>query len=294
MLKSMTGFGRGESSGDCYKIGVEIKSVNHRYRDIDLHLPKLFGAMETPIKKVVAASLARGKIDLFVSFEEHLPREKKISVDKDLAIAYHKALQELSQTLGIPAPDSVYAVAVYPEVLTADDTAADAAFFQESLLAAVAAAVRQAAEMRGVEGAHLEADLRARINILADTADAIEKRAPIIVEEYRARLAAKLEELLSAANFQVEEPRLLQEVLIFSEKISCTEEIVRLQSHFKQFRETMDLSVPVGRKLDFIVQEMNREVNTIASKANDAETVRLAVEMKSEIEKVREQVQNIE
>lgn len=289
----MTGYGQSEYRDQNCKITVEIRSVNHRYGDISIHLPRAFYAQEDAIKKIVATKLARGKVDVFISFEAYNTQTKKIKVDKDLAIAYYEVLLDISKTVSISPPNSVYDIAAYPDVLQlAEDTNVNDEC-RDQVLVTTEQAVTQLVKMRAKEGEHLADDLLMRINILENYVDAIEKRAPQIITEYQHRLTARITELLAAADLDTS--RLLQEVLLFSEKVNCTEELVRLQSHFKQFKTAiMTAEKPIGRKLDFIIQEMNREANTIASKANDAETTKLIVDVKSEIEKIREQVQNIE
>lgn len=293
MVKSMTGFGTGEYQDENYKISVEIKSVNHRYGDVTVHLPKILNALEDNLRKLIAKRLFRGKIDVFISLDEHIPRNKKIKVDKDLVIAYYEVLKEISQVLSLPASVSVQQIAEYPNVLSLEEEMLDVGVFKETVLGATAAALAQLLQMRAAEGKHIDEDLTARINILENYVDAIEQRLPQVVADYRKRLSSKLSELLGDSS--LDEMRILQEVLIFSDRVNVTEEIVRLRSHVKQFRMAMENEEhAIGRKLDFIIQEMNRETNTIAAKANDAQIAGIVVEIKSEIEKIREQVQNVE
>lgn len=289
----MTGFGTDKYQGENYKLAVEIKSVNHRYGDISIHFPKILNVLEDDLRKLIAKTLLRGKIDVFISLEEQVRRKKKIRVDKDLAIAYYGALKEISQTLSLSEPISVYEIARYQDVLALDEEDLDINLFKEAVMLTTQNALNQLLQMRVIEGQHIFKDLLSRINILENYVDAIEKRAPQVVDDYRERLTIKLNELLSTS--AIEETRILQEVLIFSDRINVTEEIVRLKSHFNQFKIAMEAeNNSVGRKLDFIIQEMNRETNTIASKANDAAIAKIVVEIKSELEKIREQVQNIE
>jgi len=293
VLKSMTGFGSSEYYNETYKLHVEIKSVNYRYNDIMIHLPKALNPLEDRIKKLITASLTRGKIDIFISFEQAMGHNKQIKVDKDLAIAYYNALSEISSLLKIPNPDNVYEIANYQDVLRLDEDSFDLDLVQSSILETVQKALEQLVSMRKIEGQHLLDDLTMRLNDLEANVSKIEEQVPMILTCYREKLLKKLQDVLSET--QIDESRLIQECALFSEKINFTEELVRLKSHFKQFRATItDSTTAVGRKLDFIVQEMNRETNTIASKANDMETAKLVVEMKSEIEKIREQIQNVE
>lgn len=292
MIKSMTGFGAGAYNGKDYKIYVEIKSVNHRYSSIEIHLPGALRPLEESLRRQAAARLARGKADVFISLAEHVPRNKKIKVDKDLVIAYYGALKEISSLIGVPLTMQAGQVAQYQEVLSVEEEELDAGLFREGAAAALDMALERLQEMRLAEGAHIYEDLAARAQLLEKYADEIEQRSPQVAAEYRGRLTEKLKEILGGA---VDEARLLQETLFFADKADVTEEIVRLRSHVKQFNSAMaEDGAAVGRKLDFIVQEMNREANTIASKANDAQIAGLMVEIKSEIEKIREQVQNIE
>lgn len=292
VLKSMTGYGCGEYSDEAHRIQVEIRSVNHRYGDVSVRMPRKLFCLEDEVRKAVSAALKRGKIEVTVVFEEFARAQKKIRVDRDLAVAYYRALQEIGEALDICASGQVAEIARYPEVLSAEEAPTNADEIREKLLAAVRAAVEKQLAMRRAEGENILADLSARVNNLEIYVDAIEQRAPQIVEAYEARLRARLAELLEAA--QIDETRLVQEAALFADRINFTEEIVRLRSHFAQFRAVLDAGEAVGRKLDFIVQEMNREANTIASKANDAAVTNAVVDMKSEIEKIREQVQNIE
>ena len=292
MLKSMTGYGCGEYSDETHRIQVEIRSVNHRYGDISVRMPRKLLCLEDEVRKAVSAALKRGKIDVTVVLEEFGQAAKSIRADRELAAAYGRALREIGEALGIAAGERAADIAKYPDVLKVEDAPADVDAIRGKLLAAVRAAVERQLAMRQAEGENMAADLSARVNNLEIYVDAIEQRAPQIVEAYEARLRARLAELLDAA--QIDEARLVQEAALFADRVNFTEETVRLRSHFAQFRAVLRAGEAVGRKLDFIVQEMNREANTIASKANDATVTNSVVDMKSEIEKIREQVQNIE
>lgn len=293
VLKSMTGYGCGEYCDEAHRIQVEIRSVNHRYGDVSVRMPRKLLCLEDEVRKAVSAALRRGKIDVTVVLEEHAQTRKAVRVDQALAAAYYQALQELGAALELPVSERAAELAKYPEVLTVEDAPTDVDAIRDKLRAAVRAAVERQLAMRLAEGGNILADLTARVNNLEIYVDAIEQRAPQIVEAYEARLRARMAELLADA--QVDEARLVQEAALFADRINFTEETVRLRSHFAQFRAvTQQDGETVGRKLDFIVQEMNREANTIASKANDAIVANAVVDMKSEIEKIREQVQNIE
>lgn len=290
MLKSMTGFGLGDYENENYRIHVEVKSVNNRYRDILCHMPKVLNCLEDSIKKQIGSVISRGKVDLFISFEEKNGGDKKIRVDKKLAISYHKALNEISDLLRLPRPDKVQQIAEYPDVLIVEEAPFDVENFRQPVFHTLAEALEAIGVMRAAEGSHILQDLQSRLQKLQDLSIKIEGLAPGVVAEYKLRLRQFLETEIK----EIDETRIIQETSVFADKINFTEEIVRLRSHFKQFAHALQEQEPVGRKLDFLVQEMNRETNTIASKANAAEIAHLVVDMKSEIEKIREQVQNIE
>jgi uncharacterized protein (TIGR00255 family) len=294
VLKSMTGFGRGEYLDAEYRLVVEIKAVNHRYNEIVIRMPKNLGVLEDKIRKTVAATLQRGRIDVFAAVEEYGEKNRAVRVDKDLAIAYHKALKELGELLASPVGDNVHQIARYPDVLRVEEATTDAAGLWPKLQAAVDAAVQNLMAMRLAEGASIGQDMTARIDAIAAKVAFVAERAPQVLSEYREKLLGRMRDLLAAVGAEPDEARLLQEAALFADRISITEELVRLQSHLRQFKETLASGDAVGRKLDFIVQEMNRETNTIASKANDFTVANTVVEIKSEIEKVREQIQNIE
>lgn len=290
----MTGFGRGEYMDGEHRFIVEIKAVNHRYNEIVIRMPKSLGSLEDKIRKTVAATLQRGRIDVFVSLDEYGEKNRLVRVDKELAIAYHKALKELGEIIAAPADDNVHQLARYPEVLRVEEMAADVEVLAAKLQAALTAAVDNLMAMRLAEGANIQADMLARVDKIAERICLIESRAPQVVSEYREKLLGRMRDLLATVGAQPDETRLLQEAALFADRIGIDEELVRLRSHLVQLRETLLADDAVGRKLDFIVQEVNRETNTIASKANDFAMANVVVEIKSEIEKVREQIQNIE
>ncbi len=290
----MTGFGRGEYMDGEHRFIVEIKAVNHRYNEIVIRMPKSLGSLEDKIRKTVAATLQRGRIDVFVSLDEYGEKNRLVRVDKELAIAYHKALKELGEIIAAPADDNVHQLARYPEVLRVEEVAADVEVLAAKLQAALTAAVDNLMAMRLAEGANIQADMLARVDKIAERICLIESRAPQVVSEYREKLLGRMRDLLATVGAQPDETRLLQEAALFADRIGIDEELVRLRSHLVQLRETLLADDAVGRKLDFIVQEVNRETNTIASKANDFAMANVVVEIKSEIEKVREQIQNIE
>ncbi len=291
MIRSMTGYGKGEASYGGGRVTVEIRSVNHRYGEIYVKLPRNLIAFENDVRKLVSERLKRGKIEVFVQ-QEPGGEVAPLAVNFALAKAYQEALTSLKSRLGLAGEVSVQLVAQQRDVLTAEDDHSLDAALREALLSAVSGAVEALEVMRSREGEALLDDLRKRMETVAALAGNVERRAPVVVSEYAVRLKDRLSQL--AADSTVNEERLAQEVAIMADRCDITEELVRLGSHLKQFESALTLSEPVGRKMDFLLQEMSREVNTVGSKANDAEITVHVVEMKTEIEKIREQVQNIE
>ena len=294
MLKSMTGFGRGEAIDASHRVIVEIKAVNHRYNDIAIRMPKYLGSLEDKIRRSIASVLARGKIDVYITFDDYSEKRRTVRVDKELAMAYHNALEELGTLLGTPVQNSVTHIARYPDVFKVQDVTEDINLLWPLLSKAIEAALANLMSMRLTEGQAIQQDLFARTERLIGLIAQIEQRAPGIVEEFRLRLTQRMRDLLTAVGAEPDETRLLQETALFADRTSFTEEIVRFQSHMAQLQATLLSGDAVGRKLDFIIQEINRETNTIGSKANDLTVTNIVVEIKSEIEKIREQIQNIE
>ncbi|MBQ3508876.1 MAG: YicC family protein [Peptococcaceae bacterium] len=291
-MRSMTGYGRGEGDNGALKIVVEVKAVNHRYSEITIKQPRLFLALEDKMKKVIGEYIERGKVDVFVRTQELADAEKPVQIDQQRALAYHQALQQLAATVGGSYTPDPYRLMTLPDVILKEENEPDV----KALWPLMEQVLRQAMEnhvaMREQEGAHIGENLREKVAGLQKLAAQVTERSPQILVEYKEKLEGRIAELL--ANAAVDPERLAQEVAYFAEKSCIDEELVRLQSHFEQFYIIADQTGSIGRKLDFLIQEMNRETNTIGSKANDLETGRLVVEMKSELEKVREQVQNIE
>ena len=291
-MRSMTGFGRGESDNGALKIVVEVKAVNHRYSEITVKQPRQFLALEDKMKKVVGEYIERGKVDVFVRTQELADAEKPVQIDQKRALAYHDALKDLAEALGTTYHVDPFRLMTLPEVIVKEESEPD----MKALWPVMEAALRQAMDnhiaMRDQEGAHIEENLREKVAGLQHLATQVADRSPVVLVEYKEKLESRIAELL--ANATVDAERLAQEVAYFAEKSCIDEELVRLQSHFEQFYTIADQKGSIGRKLDFLIQEMNRETNTIGSKANDLEIGRLVVEMKSELEKVREQIQNIE
>ncbi|MEW6661662.1 MAG: YicC/YloC family endoribonuclease [Bacillota bacterium] len=294
MICSMTGYGRGEASSENQSVRVEIKSVNHRFIDISVRMPKKYGALEERIKKFLKSSVSRGYLEVYCNIEDGAAKKRSIKVDKDLAVAYHQSLRELAQILDLPADFGLLEIAQFPGVITSEDPETDLEDLWMSLEQALTMAVAEMVQMRLTEGASLAADLVSRANSIRKMLMVISERSPLVVEEYRERLTQRTKEWRQDSGIEVDPARLAAEVALFADKSSISEELVRLESHLVQLERSLQLSDPVGRKLDFLVQEMNREINTIGSKASDLVISQEVVAVKSEIEKLREQVQNIE
>lgn len=299
MLKSMTGFGRGEYEDDNFSITVEMKAVNHRYNEVAIRLPRFLNPLEDRIRKTILKTVSRGRIDVFINADYTASGNCTLKVDKNLAAAYHRALQEVGEAIGA-AETSINAAAEILYLSRCQDVinVKEGFFDVESVWPKVEQALRRAVDnlvaMREAEGGNIYGDFIYRADLIAEKLALIEARSPMVVEEYQNKLSERLNNLLAEHNVTVEPERLLQEVAIFADRTSITEEIVRLKSHIKQFKLIIASDQPVGRKLDFLIQEFNREANTIASKANDYTLAQIVVEIKAEIEKIREQVQNIE
>lgn len=291
MIKSMTGYGRGQLIIHDKGIVVEIKSVNHRYFDFSCKVPRMFGFLEEKLKSAVSSLVSRGKIDLFVSIDLTETETLAVKLNTKLLESYLKVFRQLKDDYHIADDVSVLGVCKIPDVCIVEKEEID----EESLWKDVYAALQLAGEsflaMRSVEGKRLYKDLTARGEYILGQVAKIEEASPRIEEEYTKRLTDRIAQMLGSA---ADEGRILTEVAIFCEKASITEEIVRLKSHFSQYFSMLLCDEPIGRKLDFLIQEMNREINTIGSKSGDVEIARIVVDVKSEIEKIREQIQNIE
>lgn len=292
MIRSMTGYGRGESEKDGKFFTVEIRSVNHRFCEVVIRLPKYYVALEDRIRKLIQERVSRGRLDVFLTVEDHGKGNKAIRVDKDLAMAYYSALEDLRETIGIEGKPGIIDIARLPDVIVLEEVQDDLEQLWPTMSQAVEQAIGQLVEMRGTEGQRLKADLLKRVARLAEYTEAISQRAPQVVQEYKEKLQARLKEL--TADIEIDENRLAAELAIFADKSSISEELVRLRSHFQEMNNTLDNDEAVGRKLDFLVQELNREFNTIGSKSNDMNISSIVIKAKSEVEKIREQVQNIE
>lgn len=292
MLKSMTGYGKGTSQSAQGSFTVEIRSVNHRYGEVSIRMPRSYLALENEVKRTVAAWLKRGKIDVYVQWEEAGAGQAAPQVDHALAKGYFEAFNKLAGELGMLAQVPLSLVVSQKGVLHEQAPEQDEEANGALLLEAVQAALAAIDAMRAREGEALVSDLEARRAQIAAWVGEIGDRSPRMVAEYQQKLKGRLEQLLG--DVELDPARLAQEVAVLADRCDITEELVRLSSHFAQFDEALRMKEPVGRKLDFLMQEMNREVNTIGSKANDAEIASLVIRIKAEMEKMREQVQNVE
>ena len=288
----MTGYGRETAESESWKVTVEIKSVNNRFLDVSVKMPKQYNPLEELIKKEISAVLSRGHVDAYITVEEIGEAKQSVAVDKDLALDYCRAMRELSDITGIPYQMTLKDVASYYGVLTAQKEESDLDELWNTMSDAIKGALKQLFEMRVIEGEKLAADILARIDILAMIREKILVRSPLVLNDYREKLTRRIEEVLG--EIEIDHDKILNEVAFFADKADIAEELTRLLSHFDQFKSNLAKDEPVGRKLDFILQEMNREVNTIGSKANDTEISHLVIEAKGELEKIREQVQNFE
>lgn len=292
MVKSMTGFGRACKEIDGYMITVEIKSVNHRYFEFSCRCPRQYGFIDDKIKSFINSKVARGKIECFLGIEALNTESADVVVNNTLAGAYVKALKELSDNYGLKEDFGASTVARFPDVLIVRKSEEDENKIWQLVKTVADEAVEKFIEMRKVEGKRMYDDVYSRSQFILDTVSFIEERSPQTVKEYNDKLVERVHELLG--DVSLDESRLLQEVAIYADKVAVAEETVRLRSHISQLRDFISSDEAVGRKLDFLIQEINRETNTIGSKCNDVEIARKVVDVKAEIEKIREQIQNIE
>lgn len=290
-MHSMTGYGRCQIERDGRTMTVEVKSVNHRFLDTSYRLARHLMFLDDVVRKGVSARLARGHVDVFVNYENHREDAREIRVDTALAVAYQRAMSELSGALGIEANLSLQEYARMPDVLTVQESAEDQDAVRELFEEALSGALDALIVMRVQEGENMKRDILDKIARIEEIREAVAARAPMVVEDYRIRLK---ERIAAMTEGEIDEARLLTEIAVFADRAAIDEELVRLFSHTAQIRKTVEMAEPVGRKLDFLVQELNREVNTIGSKAMDAQIAQYVVQAKGEIEKLREQVQNIE
>ena len=292
MVKSMTGYGRGENTVNGYTITVELRSVNNRYLDCNVRIPRLYLFAEEAIKSRVQNTISRGKVDVFVTLESTGEQKLNVSLNKPVADGYYTALRELANTYGLSNDISVSLLSRFPEVLVAEKAEDNVEQTAKDICSVLDHALADFDQMRTREGARLKDDILSRALTIEEKVSLVEKRSPETVSEYRARLEARMNEVL--ANTQLDPARILTEAAIFADKVAVDEETVRLRSHIAQLREMLEKGGAVGRKLDFLIQEFNREANTIGSKCSDIEIARHVVDVKAEIEKIREQIQNLE
>lgn len=292
MINSMTGYGGAKGEVDSIAVSAELKSVNNRYLDVSVRLPKSCLFAEEAVRTAVGEHISRGKVDVFISVDASAAQEVSIQVNQPLAAAYVKAVESLAEQYDLPSELSALSLSRFPEILTAEKSDTD----QDSISKAILLVLTQALEgfdaMRAREGAKLHEDLTQKLDRLEDMVSTVERRSPETVTEYREKLLSRMQEVLADA--AVDEARILQEAAIYADKVAVDEETVRLRSHIAQFRLLLEGESPVGRKMDFLIQEMNREVNTTGSKCVDSTIAKTVIDMKAELEKMREQIQNIE
>ena len=292
MVKSMTGYGRARETLNGRDITVELRSVNNRYLDCTVKMPRTYVFAEDAIKSRVQKAISRGKVDVFVTIDTTAADVSVVAVNEPLARSYYEALKSLKDTFALEGEITPMALAKFPDVLTVTRAEEDLEAVAADICTVLDKALQAYNEMRAVEGQRLAEDISGRVSTIESVVTKVEERSPQTVAEYRARLTAKMNEVLQSTT--IDESRILTEAAIFSDKIAVDEETVRLRSHIAQLRTMLESDQPVGRKLDFLIQEVNRECNTIGSKCNDLTIAQDVVNMKAEVEKIREQVQNIE
>lgn len=291
MIKSMTGYGKANLSEKAREYQIEIKSVNHRYLDISVKMPRILSYLEEEVKKEIASQVKRGKIDVFISFENNSTEGKEIKINTEIAKIYIDELKKLAKQEEISANIEVTDISKFPDVLSIQNNQEDETIRNE-LIETVKQATQKLVQMRAVEGSKIAEDLLARIKIIQEKVKEISSLSTGLIEEYVVKLEGRIKEILK--NQEVDEARLAQEVVIYADKCSVEEEVTRLKSHISQFEKLLNSEESIGKKLDFIIQEMNRETNTIGSKANNLEITNDVIDVKTELENIREQIQNIE
>ena len=292
LIKSMTGFGQGEARDSGFSVQVEIKAVNHRYLDMFFRIPKQYGQLEETMRSIISRRANRGRFEVVLSLEEFADQERTVETNQSLLRGYIQALRQIQAELGTDEPLRLADVLALPGVLEVDEPEANWDELRQLVAEATENAMDRLEAMRVAEGERLFLDLQEKIRLIENLKQEVAKEAPQVMVDYKQRLRERLGELLDGTT--ITEERFLGEVAIFADRCSIDEELVRLESHISQLRETLHAEDSVGRKLDFLIQEMNREVNTIGSKANNVHIATLVVSMKSELEKIREQIQNIE
>lgn len=294
MIKSMTGFGRCRTVLHGREISVEIKSVNHRFFEFSCRTPKGYGFLDDKLKALVNSRVSRGKIDMFVTVGAAEDTPAEVKINHSLVSGYINAMKEISETYGIENDVTVTAISRFPDVYTVSKAPENEEEITADVLEAANTAIDGFIAMREAEGEKMKADILGRAEVILATVDGIDERSPQTVKEYEERLLDRINRTLQDYNINIDEQRVLTEVAVFADKVAVAEETVRLRSHFAQLSKIMESQTPIGREIDFIIQEMNREANTIGSKVQDAEIAHKVVKIKSEIEKMREQIQNIE
>ena len=292
MIKSMTGYGCGKAEVGTKTFTVELKSVNSRYSDFSIKMPRIYTFLEDAIRKTASARINRGKVDIYVNVETSGEDDSVVKVNTALAKEYLAGLKALSEELAVSSNATAETFLRIPDVFTVDKADVDEEVISKAILSALSEALDGFDKMRVEEGEKLVADLKEHLAFIAKATAEVEKRSPEIVTEYRQRIEERMRDILGSATY--DETRLLTEVAIFSDKVNVNEETVRLRSHIDQFTKMLDEGGSVGRKIDFLIQEMNREINTIGSKSNDLDIARIVIDVKAEIEKLREQIQNVE
>lgn len=292
MIRSMTGFGRSETVTEGYKLTVEMKAVNHRYSEFSIKMPKKLNFFEAGIRTLLKEYINRGKVDIFITYEDYRESDVCIKYNPEIAKTYLDYFRQIESQFGVRDDITVTRLAGMPDVLVREEQNLDEDTLWEILEAGLRKAVEKFVQTRQIEGEHLKEDLIGKLNSMLVMVDHIEQESPKLVQQYREKLEAKVQELLDGSN--IDESRIAAEVVIYADKICVDEETVRLRSHINSTKEILSGGGSVGRKLDFIAQEMNREANTILSKANSLDISNTAIDLKTEIEKVREQIQNIE
>lgn len=292
MIKSMTGYGGAKGSAEGLSVSIELKSVNNRYLDVSVKLPRTMLFAEEPIKAAVGRHISRGKVDVFVTVDQSASDDMEVRVNEPLLKGYIEALSAAAEKFGLQNDMTVMSLCRLPDVLSTDRREIDSSALMTGITEILERALTEYDAMRLREGEKLRDDVLARLETISRLTGVVEENAPKTVDEYRARLEQKLQEVLATAN--IDESRVLTEAAIFADKIAVDEETVRLRSHISQLRGLTNGESPAGRKMDFLIQELNREANTIGSKCQNADIAHVVVELKAEIEKIREQIQNVE
>lgn len=292
MIRSMTGFGRATAETEGYFITVELKSVNHRYFDFSCRLPRQYGFAEDKLKSYINSKVSRGKIDCYLGIEALKTDDAEVVVNHTLASAYVNALKELSDTYTLKEDYGAAGIARFPDVLVLKKAEEDEEKLWSLIEPVAGEAVEKIIKMREIEGEKMRKDIASRASYILECVSFIEERSPQTVKEYNDKLVSRVHELIG--DVSLDEGRIIQEVAIFADKVAVAEETVRLRSHISQLQTFLESEEPIGRKMDFLVQEINREANTIGSKASDVDIARKVVDIKAEVEKIREQIQNIE